>query len=130
MTMGDSADEILLQIKEKAVKPSSRIYWHFRHAFSCRTNSLPMEQSVRLQNAMQCSRKATESYEVQDVFCVCKGAFQSQSPPFAEQIVCGYTFQKWSYIHRIHMAPFTLTRLTEDCLFGLPILPLKCPHSG
>lgn len=87
MTMGDSADEILLQIKEKAVKPSSRIYWHFRHAFSCRTNSLQMEQSVRLQNAMQCSRKATESYEVQDVFCVCKGAFQSQSPPFAEQIV-------------------------------------------
>ncbi len=46
MTMGNSADEILLQIKEKAVKPSSSIYWHFLHAFFCGTNSLSMEQSV------------------------------------------------------------------------------------
>lgn len=57
MTMGDSADEILLQIKEKAVKPSSSIYWHFLHAFSRRTNSLPMEQSVRLKKKMRCSVK-------------------------------------------------------------------------
>lgn len=36
---------------------------------------------------MQCSAIQGKSYEVQDVFCVCKGAFQFQSPPFAEQIV-------------------------------------------
>jgi len=62
MTMGDSADEILLQIKEKAVKPSCSIYWRFLHAFSCRTNFLPMEQSIRLKNknAMHCLKKKKE----------------------------------------------------------------------
>lgn len=86
MTMGDSADEILLQIKEKAVKPSYSIYWHFLHAFSCRTNSLPMKQSIRKKMQRSVQEKWL-SLMCRICFVNVKTAFQYQSPPFAEHIV-------------------------------------------
>lgn len=61
-----SADEILLQIKEKAVKPSCSIYWRFLHAFSCRANFLPMEQSIRLKKQKSLT-KAKEKTKVTEV---------------------------------------------------------------